>query len=213
MGILSSISGLFGGNKAEAAEKEAHFATAQLNHLIMPIDRGDRYEDPLDDALREAGLGFTDGGGTMQQKSGEIEYIDVEIALHDLEKGIPFVIEHLEKWGAPKGSVLKIYENDSRREIPFGKTEGVAVYLDGVNLPDEVYAESDVNVVIEEIDKALGGAGEFQSHWQGNEETALYFYGVEASKMKELMKPFLASYPLCKGARVVIIAPKTETKD
>ncbi len=62
MRIISSISGLFGGNKTEAAEKEATFATAQLNHLIMPIDRGERYEDPLDDALREAGLGFTDGG-------------------------------------------------------------------------------------------------------------------------------------------------------
>ncbi len=149
----------------------------------------------------------------MQQKSGEIEFIDVEIGLHDLEKGLPFVIEHLEKWGAPKGSVLKIHEGDGTRDIPFGKAEGVAVYLDGVNLPGEVYAESDVNVVIEEIDKALGGFGEFQSHWQGNEETALYFYGAEAMKIKELMKPFLASYPLCKGARVIVIAPKNDTKD
>ena len=47
-----------------------------------------------------------------------------------------------------------------------------------------------------------------QSHWEGDTETALYFYGDDARKMAELMQNFLGSYPLCKGARVVTIAPK-----
>ncbi len=45
--------------------------TAQLNHKLMPMDRCERYEDPLQDELTKHGFGETDGGGTMQEKSGE----------------------------------------------------------------------------------------------------------------------------------------------
>ena len=181
--------------------------TAQLNHLLMPLDRGARYEDPLQEALAARGLGEVVGGGTMQLQSGEIEYIDVAVALTDATQGIPLVIATLEALGAPRGSKLLIGEGESVRELPFGKAEGVAVYLDGVNLPDAVYATSDVNVVIEELDRRLEGVGEMQSYWQGPRETALYFYGRDAEEMKRLMADFLAVYPLCAGARVVTVAP------
>ncbi len=176
----------------------------------MPLDRGERYEDPLHDALEAKGLGETTGGGTLLQASGEIEYIDVEIELTDLEIGIPFVIEQLEALGAPKGSKLRIHNGESSNEIPFGKFEGVAVYFDGVGLPDEVYAFSDVNVVIEQLNKRLVGQGEMLSYWQGPAETALYFYGRDAEEMKRQMSGFLLSYPLCEGARVVTIAGRDE---
>ena len=93
----------------------------------------------------------------MQLPSGEIEFIDVEIELVDPEQGIPFVIAKLEEFGAPKGSILRIHDADPPREIHFGKAEGIAVYLDGANLPEEVYEESDVNVVIEELNSRLEG--------------------------------------------------------
>ena len=214
MGLIASITGLIGCKKNEETkpteDKELIYVTAQLNHLIMPIDRGERYEDPLEEALSIEGLGHTDGGGTMQQKSGEIEYIDVEIALTEKEKGIPFVISKLEEMGAPKGSILKIHDTDPSTEIPFGKAEGLGIYLDGVNLPDEVYKTSDVNVVIDELNKRIEGIGEMQSYWQGNTETALYFYGDDQKRMLELMKDFLDSYPLCEGARIIQLAPKPE---
>jgi hypothetical protein len=213
MGILSS---LFGCKKqpetAAQVESAGMHVTAQLNHLLMPIDRGERYEDPLDEALSAQGLGETSGGGTMQEQSGEIQFIDVEIDLTDLEKGVPFVIAKLEELGAPKGSILRVHDTEPAREIPFGKAEGVGIYLDGVNLPDEVYKNSDVNVVIEELNKRIEGHGEMQSHWQGNTETGLYFYGDDSNRMISLMRDFLDTYPLCKGARVVTIAPK-QAKD
>lgn len=144
----------------------------------------------------------------MQLKSGEIEFIDVEMYLTQTDKSIPFVIEQLESFGAPKGSKLIIQEGEKNREIPFGKVEGIGVYLDGVNLPDEVYKTCDSNLVVEEFDKLLKGHGEVQSHWQGPTETALYIYGDDAELMKKLIAPYIATYPLCKGARVVTIAPK-----
>lgn len=211
-GFFSSLFGLCGFSQPAPTNPETRSSqvevTAQLNHLIMPIDRGERYENPLDEALRKMGLGETDGGGTMQQRSGEIEFIDVEIILYDKDKGIPFIIKTLEDFGAPKGSVLRVHDTEPSQEIPFGKIEGIAVYLDGVNLPDEVYASSDVNVVIKEFNKRLKGHGEFQSYWQGSTETALYLYGDDATTMKQLIADFIKTYPLCQGARIVTIAPK-----
>ncbi len=93
------------------------------------------------------------------------------------------------------------------RAIPFGGAEGVAVCLDGVSLPKEVYATSDVNVLIEQLSEALDGIGELQSYWEGPKETALYFYGADEEQIKAAMSSVLATYPLAAGACVVTIAP------
>lgn len=212
MGFFSALFGL-GGCKdkkqiSSKSQTEGVYATAQLNHLIMPLQRGERYEDPLDEALRKQEYGSTDEGGTMQLQSGEIAFIDVEIILTNLDEGVPFVIKQLESFGAPKGSVLRVHDSEPPREITFGKAEGIAIYLDGVNLPKEVYESSDVNVLIEELNKRLEGHGEIQGHWQGPTETALYFYGNDAEEMKRLIRDFTDQYPLCQNSRIITIAPK-----
>ncbi len=143
----------------------------------------------------------------MQSKEGEIEFIDVHMLLTSLETSIPFVIQFLEGRGAPKGSKLRIHEGAKERVIPFGVREGFAIYLEGVNLPDEVYKASDSNFVISEIDKRLAGHGQVEGHWQGPTETALYVYGDSIATMKPLIAELMASYPLCKGARVVNLTP------
>jgi hypothetical protein len=144
----------------------------------------------------------------MLSMENEIEFIDVHMFLSAPEASIPFVIQLLEERGAPKGSKLKMYEKDKvSTEIPFGVREGFAIYLDGVNLPDRVYKECDSNVVVSEIYKRLIGHGQIEAHWQGPTETALYIYGDSIAVMKPLIRDFLSSYPLCKGARVVDITP------
>ena len=216
MGLLTTIGGLFGcrpspAEPASTPQKDAVgrlSVTAELNHKIGPIDRGDRYEDPLEVALAQHGYGETDGGGTMLSKENEIEFIDVHMFLSAPEASIPFVIQLLEERGAPKGSKLKIQEkNKVSKKIRFGVREGFAIYLDGVNLPDHVYKECDSNIVVREIDKCLKTHGQIESHWQGPTETALYIYGDSIAVMKPLIGDFLSSYPLCKGARVVDITP------
>jgi hypothetical protein len=208
MGLLSTLFGCSPKPSTKVDTDDRISATAEFNHKIGPIDRGERYEDPLGDALSEKGFGEVDGGGTMQSKEGEILYIDVHMYLSNPDESIPFVTRMLEKQGAPRGSKLKIYEGDEvAREIPFGVREGFAIYLDGVNLPDEVYRDSDSNVVVSEIDKLLVGHGEIEAHWQGPTETALYVYGDSIATMKSLIQGFMESYPLCKGARIVDLTP------
>ncbi len=53
--------------------------TARLNHKLMPIERGERYEDPLNEELAKHKYGQTDGGGTLLLKTKEIEFVDVEL--------------------------------------------------------------------------------------------------------------------------------------
>ena len=113
----------------------------------------------------------------MQEKSGEIAFVDVEMNLIQTDKSIPFVVERLESYGAPKGSKLIVREGRKTRELPFGKIEGFGVYLDGVNLPNEVYKTCNVNLVIKEFNKRLKGHGRVQSYWQGtHRESPLYLW-------------------------------------
>jgi hypothetical protein len=185
---------------------EPVFAYAQLNSRILPLDRGDKFEEPLGEALAENGLGEVTGGGTIQAENGEIEFCGIDIDLTDVSKGVPFVCDFLSRCGAPKGSKLEYESNGKRIEVPFGTAEGIAVYLNGTDLPDEVYSDCDVNIVYQEINRLLGNHGAIQGYWQGPTETALYLYGTSADEMRDLISAFIAGYPLCQRARIVQIA-------
>jgi hypothetical protein len=181
-------------------------AYAQLNARIMPLDRGEQYEDPLAEALAENGFAAITGGGTMQSKEGEIEYCGIDLDLFDVPNGVRFICDFLSQRGAPRGSTIQ-YESDGQKtEVPFGVAEGLAIYLNGTDLPDEVYRECDVNDVYDEINRLLGDRGAIQGHWQGPTETALYLYGYSADEMRSLISGYMAEYPLCQRARVVTIA-------
>lgn len=81
----------------ERKEPESLFVYAHLTMRIGPLDRGERFEDPLMDALDDKDYGWVSGGGTMLEKTGEISYCGIDIDLTNVAKGIPFVIKVLEK--------------------------------------------------------------------------------------------------------------------
>ena len=64
---------------------QSSMVVARLYEHIAPIDRGTRYEDPLDMALRGASLGEVTGGGSQLGALGEIEFADVEIQVANLD--------------------------------------------------------------------------------------------------------------------------------
>lgn len=198
---------LFGGGakSADQPEPAGDLVIARLNARAQPLDRGDLYEDPLDDVLQAKKLGQVTGGGTQLTETGEIAFCDVEIVLAQASDGaLDEVRKCLEAQGAPKGSSLMI--EDREDEIAFGVNEGLAVYLNGTDLPDEVYADCDVNHIYSEFDRLLGAAGKVHSYWNGPTETALYLYGPSHDAMVDSIKPFVESYPLCQKARLEKIA-------
>ena len=191
--------------KPKKSDRSEHVLVAQLNARIQPMQRGEFFEDPLDEMLKNEGLGEVSGGGTLQAKSGEIEYCDIEIKLatHDASASAR-VVEILESLGAPKGSKLHVESNGT--EIHFGKSEGLAIYLNGTDLPDDVYSSCDSNFVQSELDRLVTPVGRVLSYWQGPTETAFYLYGESFEAMRTSIEAFIANYPLCQKSRIEQVA-------
>ena len=93
---------------------EPYFVYAKILDQVGPIDRGEKYEDPLQEVLDAEALGEITGGGTMQEKSGKILFVGIDIELTDLERGIPLIARKLHELGAPPGSTLE-YEVDGKK--------------------------------------------------------------------------------------------------
>ncbi len=190
----------------EEHDEDRAIVIAQLNARVQPIDRGNYFEDPLDDVLQSSGSGEVTGGGTqLADEPDGIAYCDIEIMVNELSDAtIQQIISTLEELGAPKGSVLKLQEG--RNDIEFGCLEGMALFLNGIDLPAEVYEQSDVNDLISRCEALFEGRGRFRGYWEGSSETALYFYGRSFDDMKLSIEDLLATDPLCAMARVVQIA-------
>ncbi|TPN82126.1 hypothetical protein FHK87_22120 [Aquimarina algicola] len=150
------------------------------------------------------------GGGTGQERNGEIAYCDLEVNLEEFsDELIKQIINLLEKILAPNGSKITIFSEDKNTDpkvVHFGKHEGLGLYLSN-DLEDKVYEECDVNVVYDEIQKLLEEEklGRIESYWEG-EETALYLYGKSFDEIHKIIEPFLNEYPLCEKCRIVKIA-------
>ena len=132
-----------------------HLVVARIYEHIGPIDRGERYEDPLHAVLESKGLGQVTGGGSQLNEQGGIDFADVEIELADLDGAVRVVTEALEQAGAPQGSQL-LDATDGRVVAEFGQQQCLAVFLDGATLPDEVYADLDFDAVVTKLGAAAG---------------------------------------------------------
>ena len=179
-----------------------HRVVARLYEHIEPIDRGERYEDPLHDALETKGSGRVTGGGSQLDETGAISYVDIEIEVADLAETLQVVVDTLEAAGAPQGSEL-VVASDGRVLREFGTLQCLAVFLDGTSLPDEVYANLDFEETVATIGAAAGGDS-FRGFSQGSEETGLFFFGPDADAMFARVEPVLRTLPIGQNARVVI---------
>jgi hypothetical protein len=181
-----------------------HAVTARIWEPIEPIARGERYEDPLQAALQAARLGTVDGGGSQLTKLGEVQFAELELHLANLDAAVDLVKRVLEETGAPQGSELRFSE-PGRSPVGLGTQQGLAIYLDGVSLPREVYADLDLASVAKKIEDTLGlGGKSLRESWGGLEETSLYFYGPDAEQMFRQLEPLLLTLPICENARVVL---------
>jgi hypothetical protein len=180
-----------------------HVVIARLYEHIEPIDRGERYEDPLQARLDQRGsLGSVTGGGTQLNEHGGIAHADIEIALADLDQAVGMVVEALEAAGAPQGSeLIGVSKSGVLRE--FGTQQCVAIFLDGVTLPDEVYETLDFDATVRDLGAAASDTS-YRGFWQGAEETGLFFYGPDAEALFARVEPVLRRLPIGQNARVVV---------
>lgn len=174
-------------------------AVVTLNARLQPDARSD-LEDALEPLMQQHGHRIT-GGGSLLSEEGEILECDLEIDLASgSDASVRNVIDAFEALLAPKRSRIKLKGKETA--VEFGAQEGLALYLNGSDLPAHVYEECDVNHVFDECERLLDDAGHIHSHWEGPSETAFYMYGPSFDEMHRLISPLLASYPLCGGCRV-----------
>lgn len=174
--------------------------TLQLNAKLQPFHRGE-FEDMIENVLKQKNAGEVVGGGSLLMLNGEISCCDIEFSI--IESQVDSFISFLNQIHLiPKGS--KLFINDTERNI--GIAEGLGLYLNGTDLPKEVYQKSDINELIDQLDQVLDGIGIRLSHWEGNSETALYYYGPSYEKMKENILSITQTHPLCEKCRIEQIA-------
>lgn len=118
-----------------------------INARLRPLDRGDLHEDPLQAVLDVQAPGsHVTGGGILLTADREPSCCDIDLDIEgDGRAVLELVTTTLEKVGAPKGSTARL---DEHEPVTFGVTEGLAIYLNGTDLPDEAYANSDINDLV-----------------------------------------------------------------
>lgn len=185
-----------------------HLVIARIPEHIEPIDRGERYEDPLTKVLEARGLGEVTGGGSQLDQNFRIAFVDLEIQLANLEQGLPLVTSSLTEFGAPKGSKLIFERDGTSHEMMFGTLELAELYLDGVNLPPEVYEALDFEAFHHALRTSLasGGIGEPRGVWTGDTETAVFIFAPLAKNVPPILAGLVQAHPILSNARVVLRA-------
>jgi hypothetical protein len=103
-----------------AAARGEHFVYVRIPEPLRPPERGDKYEDPLDAALAEVGLGEVTGGGQQLGEGGSIVYCGVDVVLRDRIAGLAFLKGALRRLVAPAGTVIEEF-TPAFQEHPLGR--------------------------------------------------------------------------------------------
>ena len=120
MGFLKEIKGWLGLNPDSdtAADQISRdnplFVYIKIPIALGPIDRGERFEDPLQVTLDLEGLGTITGGGSQLSEEDEdgrraIEFCGLDVDLYDAVKGLPLLRRELVRLQTPSGTML-LYE-------------------------------------------------------------------------------------------------------
>jgi hypothetical protein len=108
---------------AAVASPGALFVYVKIPGGMLPIERGERFEDPLQEALQAAGVGEVSGGGTEMsapdaQGRQRAVSCGIDVDLSDSAKGLPLLRQTLVRLGVPKGTVLQYEANGRDVEEP-----------------------------------------------------------------------------------------------
>jgi hypothetical protein len=84
--------------------------------------------------------------------------------------------------------------------------QAVLVYLDGLRLPAQIYAQYDVETIEDRLIEVIrrNHLGEFGGNKVRDQTRILLMHGPDAERLYAGIEQTLRNYPLCQRARVVI---------
>jgi hypothetical protein len=95
---------------AKSAAADGHFFFyVRIPQPVGPLDRGDLYEDPLQEELADAKLGEITGGGSQLGEDDTIAYCGLDVVVTDHDRGLALIRETMQRLGAPAGTVIEEY--------------------------------------------------------------------------------------------------------
>jgi len=74
---------------------------------LQPMERSERFEDPLNEALTVADLGEVAGGGSQLGENDTIAYCGLDVVVKDRDRGLEVIRLVMRKLGAPEGTVIE----------------------------------------------------------------------------------------------------------
>jgi hypothetical protein len=95
------------GMAEQARERGLIFFYVRIPESLGPGERMEKYEEPLDRALRAADLGRVNGGGQQLGTGNRIVYCGVDVLVNDRARGLEVVREVLLRLDAPDAPVIE----------------------------------------------------------------------------------------------------------
>jgi len=84
------------------------YILVKIPDAVDPVERGDKYDDPMTSALTGAGVGVFNGGGTVAS-GGKIEGCYLDIELSDRDRGLEVIRGVLREAKAPIATSIEEY--------------------------------------------------------------------------------------------------------
>lgn len=179
------------GNKKENKnEVKEIYVLLSLNMRLSQEDRIKLYEDYLDDVVQEKGYGYATGGGTWLEK-GEPSISEVEFYIYS-NKLNDFITLMKENETIAKGSYLEYNEE----KISIGTLEGLVFSI------NKKLDNDSINKLANEVTEALKENGKYYSHYIGENNTSLYFYGTSYEEMKIQIEEYNKTCSVCENITI-----------
>jgi hypothetical protein len=95
---------------AEQAQDDGNcFFYVRIPGDIQPIERGERFEDPLQAALEAEDLGEVTGGGPQMGEGKSVAFCGLDVVVRDRERGLALIRSVMRRLGAPADTVIEEY--------------------------------------------------------------------------------------------------------
>lgn len=102
-----------------AAEDGDHFFYVKIPVDLVPEERRQRFDTPLNAALEAQDLGEVTGGGSQLSVSGRVMFCGLDVVVTDRDPGLRLILETLRGLNAPAGTVVEEYL-PQRTDHPLG---------------------------------------------------------------------------------------------
>lgn len=98
-------------------ERSTALIYVMLPESLEPLDRGSRYEDPLEVELKLADLGYISGGGSSLSDespdgSREFEFCGIDVEAYEIDVVRDLLRHHLPSLGCPAGTQLQFRDGE-----------------------------------------------------------------------------------------------------